>query len=160
MSNSLLPHGLQHTRLPCSSLSPGVCSDSCSLIRWCHPTVSSSVIPFSSCPQSFLTSESFPMSPLFASDGQSIRVSASASVLPVNFQGWFSLGFTGLISLLFKGLFSNTALQEHQFFGVQPSLWSNSHMHTWLLEKPLLRLYRPLLAKWFLCFLIYCLSLS
>ena len=108
------------------------------LSRWCHPTISSSVIPFSSCPQSFAASESFPMSWLFTSDGQSIGVSASALVLPINIQDWFPLGWTGRISLQSKGLsrvFSNTTVQKHQFFGAQPSLWSNSHIHAWLLEK-------------------------
>ena len=158
MSGSLWPHRLQHTRLPCPSPASGACANSCPSSQWCHPTVLSSVNPFSSCLQCFLASGSLPMSHFFTSGGQN-KV-ASTSDLPRNIQDWFPLGLTGLISLLFKGLFSNTALQEHQFFGVQPSLWSNSHMHTWLLEKPLLRLYRPLLAKWFLCFLIYCLSLS
>ena len=103
------------------------------------PTISSSVVPFSSCLQSFPTSGSFLMSWLFASGGQSIGVSTSASVLPMNIQDWFPLGLTGLISLQSKGLsgvFSNTTVQKHQFFGAQPSLWSNSHIHTWLLENP------------------------
>ena len=103
------------------------------------PTISSSVVPFSSCLQSFPTSGSFLMSWLFASGGQSIGVSTSASVLPMNIQDWFPLGLTGLISLQSKGLsgvFSNTTVQKHQFFGGQPSLWSNSHIHTWLLENP------------------------
>ena len=104
MSSSLWPHGLQHDRLPCPSLSPGVCSDSCLLSQWCHPTVPSSVTHFSSCPQSSLASGSFPVSRLFASDGQSIGTSALASFLPVNIQGWFPLGLTGLISLLSKAL--------------------------------------------------------
>ena len=102
MSDSLWPHGLQHTRLPCPSLSPGVCSNLCPVSQWCHPTISSSVIPFS-CSQSFSASKSFPMSQLFASGGQSIGVSASELVLPTNIQGWFPLGLTGLISLLSKG---------------------------------------------------------
>ena len=139
VSDSLWPHESQHARPPCPSPTPGVYTNSCPLSRLCHPTILTSVIPFSSCPQSFLTSESFPMSPLFASDGQSIRVSASASVLPVNFQGWFSLGFTGLISLLSRGLsrvFSSTPIGKYQFFSMQPSLWSNSHICTWLLENP------------------------
>ena len=138
VSNSLQLHGLKNTRLLCPSLSPGVCSDSCPL-NWCHPTISSSVIPFSSCPQSFPASGSFPMSRLFASGGQSIGASVSASVLPMSIQDWFPLGWTGLISLLSKGLskvFSNTTVQKHKFFGTQPSLWSNSYIHTWLLEKP------------------------
>ena len=116
-----------------------VCSDPCPLSGWCHPTISSSVVPFSSCLQSFQASGSFKISQLFTSGGQNIRASASASVLPMNIQGWFLLGLTGLISLLFKGLsrvFSSTTIQKHQFFSAQPSLWFNSHIHTWLLEKP------------------------
>ena len=115
-------HGLQHTRLPCPSPSPGVCSNSCPLSKWCHPTVSSSVVPFS-CPQSFPVSESFPMSQLFSSGDQNIGASASGSVLPMNIQGWFPLGLTGLISLQSKGLsrvFSSTLIRKHQFFGAQP----------------------------------------
>ena len=161
MSNSLRPHGLQHPRLPCPSLSPRVCSNSCPFSRLCHPTISSSVTPFSSWPQSFPASGSFPMSPFFIAGGQSIA--ASASVLPMNIQGWFPLGLTGLISLLSMGLsrvFSSTTVQKHQFFSAQLSLWFNSHIHTWLLEKPWLWLYRPLSAKWCLCFLIRCLGLS
>ena len=114
MSNSLWPHGLQHARLPCPLPSPRVSSNSCPMSWWRHPTISSSVAPFSSCPQSFLASGSFPMSQLFASDGQSTEASASASVLPMNIQGWFPLGLTGLISLLSKGLlrvFSGTTIQ-------------------------------------------------
>ena len=133
------PHGLQHARLPCTSLSPGVYSDSCPLSRWCHPTTSSSVVPFSSCLPSFPAPESFPMSQLFASHGQIIEASASALVLPMNSQDRFPLGLTVLIFLQSKGLsrvFSSTTIQKHQFFGTQPSLWSNSHVHTWLLEKP------------------------
>ena len=147
MFDSLQPHGLQHVGLPCPLLSSGVCSNLCPLSWWCHPTVSFSVILFSSCPQSFPASGSFPLSRLFSSGDQSIG--ASASVLPVNIQGWFPLGWTGLISLLSKGLstiFSST-IQKHQFFGVQPSLWSNSYIHTWLLEKPQLWLYGPLLQN-------------
>ena len=124
MSNSLQPHGLQHTSLPCPSLSPGVCSDSCPLSQWCHPSISSSVVPFSSCPQSFPASGSFPVSQLFPSGGQSIGASASASVLPMNIQGWFPLGFSGLI-LQSKGLsrvFSSNTIQKHQFFEAQTSL--------------------------------------
>ena len=118
-------HGLQHTRLPCPSPTPGACSDSSPLSRWCHWTISSSVIPFTSRLQSFPASGSFPMSQFFASGGQSIGVSASASVLPMNIQDWFPLGWTGLISLQSKGLsrlFSNTTVWKHQFFGVQLSL--------------------------------------
>ena len=124
-------------RLPCLLLSPGVCSDSCPLSRWIQPTTSSSVVPFSSCLQSFPPSGSFPVSQFFTSGGQSIG--PSTSVLPMNIQGWFPVGLTGLISLLSKGLsrmFSSTTVQKHQFFSAQPSLWSNSHICTWLLEKP------------------------
>ena len=122
---TLHPHGLQHARLPCPLLSLRVCSNACSLSRWCHPTVSSSVIPFSSCLQSFLASGSFPRSQFFASGGQNIGVSTSASVLPMNIQDWFPLGWTGWISLQSKGLsrvFSNTAVQKQQFFCAQLSL--------------------------------------
>ena len=124
VSNSLRPHELQDARLPCPSPSPGAYSNSCPSSRWCHPTISSSVIPFSSCLQSFPASGSFQMSHLFASGGQSIGVSASASVLPMNIQDWFALGWTGWISLQSKGLsrvFSNTTVQNHQFFGAQLS---------------------------------------
>ena len=150
MSNSLKPHGLQYTRLPCPSPSPGGCSNSCPLSRWCHPTISSSVISFSSCPQSFPGSGSFLMSQLLASGGQSIRASASASVLPMNIQSWFPLVLPGLISMQTKELsrvFTNTIVWKHQFFSLQPSLWANSHIPTWLLEKPSLWLYRPLLEN-------------
>ena len=119
--------------------SPEFCSDSCPLSWWCHPTMLSSVVPFSSCLQSFPESGSYPMSQFFTSGGKSIGVSRSASVLLMNIQDWFLLKLIGLISLQSKGLtriFSNTTVQKHQFFGVQPSLWSNSHIHTWLLEKP------------------------
>ena len=129
MSNSLWPHGLQHTRPPCFSLSPGACSNSCPSSQWCHPTLSSSIILFS-CLQSLPASGSFPRSWLFASCDQSDK--ASASVLPMNIQGWFPLGFTGLISLMSKGLsrvFSNTTAEKHQFFSTQLSLWSNSHVN-------------------------------
>jgi len=139
MSSSLPPHGLQHSRLPCPSTTPGTCSNSCPLSQWCHPTISFSVFPFSSHLQSFSASGSFQMSQFFVSGGQSTGVLASVSVLPMNIQDWFPLGLTGWISLQFKGLsriFSNTTVQKHQFFGAQPSLWSNSHIHTWLLEKP------------------------
>ena len=136
---TLRPRGLQHAQLSCPSLSPGACSNSCLLSRWCHPTISSSVIPFSSCLQSSPALRSFPMSQLLASDGQSIGASASASVLPVNIQGWFSLVLTGLISLLSKGLsrvFSSTTIWKYQFFGVQPSLRFNFHIWAWILETP------------------------
>ena len=121
----LLPHGLRHTSSPCPSSAPGACSNSCPLSWWCHPTISSSVVPFSFCLQSFLVSGSFPMSHFFASGGQSIEVSASALVLPVNIQDWFPLGFTDLITLQSKRLsrvFSSTAVQKHQFFSTQLSL--------------------------------------
>ena len=124
VSNSLRPHGLQHTRLPHPSPPPGAYSNSYALCRWCHPTISSSVIS-SSCLQAFPASGSFPMSQLFTSGSQSIGVSASASVLPVNIQDWFPLGWTGWISLQSKGLsrvFSNTTAQKHQFFSAQLSL--------------------------------------
>ena len=134
MSDSLRPHELQHTRLPCPLPSPGVCSNSCPSSQWCHRTISSSVAPFSSCPQSFPASGSFPVSQLFSSGGQSIGASASASVHLMNIQGWFLLGLIGLISLLSKGLsrvFSCTTVRKHKFFSAQPSLWSNSHICTW-----------------------------
>ena len=140
VSNCLWPYGLEHTRLPCPSSTPGACSNSrwCPSSQWCHPTISSSVIPFTSCLQSLPASGSFPMSQLFTLSGQSIGASASASVLPVNIQDRFPLGLTGLISLLTKGLskvFSNITVQKHQFFGTQLSFWSTSHICTWLLEK-------------------------
>ena len=138
VSDSLWPHESQHARPPCPSPTPGVHSDSRPLSRWCHTAISSSAVPFSSCPQSLPASGSFPMSQLFAWGGQSIGVSASASVLPKNTQGW-SVEWTGWISLQSKGLlrvFSNTTVQKHQFFGAQLSSPSNSHIHTWLLEKP------------------------
>ena len=141
MSNSLWPHRLQHARLPCPSPTPGACSNTCPSSRWCHPTISSSVVPFSSCLQSLQASGYFPRSQFFASGGQSIETSASASIPPVNIHDWFPLGFSGMISLKSKWLsrvFSNTTVQKHQFFVVQLSLslWSNSHIHAWLLEKP------------------------
>ena len=132
-------HGLQYARPPCLSLIPGAYSKSYPLHQWCHSTISSSVVPFSSNLQSFPASGSFPVSQFFTSDGQSIGVSDLASVLPVNIQDWFPLGFTGMISLLSKGLsrvFSSATIQNHQFFGAQPFLWSTSHICTWLLEKP------------------------
>ena len=122
--------GLQHTRLPCSLPAPRACSNSCSLSQWCHPTISSSVIPFSSYLQSFPASESFPVSQFFISGGQSIGASASASVLPMNIQDWFPLELTGLISKRLSKVFSNTTVQKHQFFGAQLSLRSNSHIYT------------------------------
>ena len=125
MSNSLQPHGLQHVRFPYPSLSPRVCLNSCPLSWWCHPTISSSVVPFFSHLWSFPASGSFPMSQVFTSGGQSIGISSSASILPMNIQDWFPLGWTGWISLQSKGLsrvFSNTTVQKHQFFGAQLSL--------------------------------------
>ena len=148
-SDSLRPHGLQHARPPCPSPSPRACSNSCPLSQWRHPSISSSVVPFSSCRQSFPASGSFPLSWLFTSSGQSIRASTSASVFPMNIQGIFPLRLTGLISLQCKGLsrvFSNTTIWKPQFFGAQFSLWSNSRIWTWILEKTWLWLYRPLSA--------------
>ena len=137
MSNSLWPHESQHARPPCPSPTTGAYPNSCPSSRWCHPTISSSVVPFSSCPQSFPASGSFPMSQLFTSGGQSIGVSASTSVLSMNTEDWSPLGWTGWIFLQSKGLsrvFSNTTVQKHQFFGGQLSLQSNSHIHTWPLK--------------------------
>ena len=125
VSDSLWPHRLQHARLPCPSPTPRACSNSCPLSQWCHPFISSSAIPFSSCLPSFPSSGSFPMSQLFKWGGQRIGASASASVLPVNIQVWFPLGWTGWIYLLSRGLwrvFSNTTVGKHQLFGSQPSL--------------------------------------
>ena len=139
VSDSLQPHEPQHARPPCPSPTPRVHPNTCPLSWWCHPTISSSVIPFSSYPQSFPASRSFQVSQFFASGGQSIGVSASASVFPMNIQDWFPLGWTGWISLQSKGLsrvFSNTIVQKHQFFSAQHSIQSNSHIHTWPQEKP------------------------
>ena len=150
VSDSLWPHGLQHARPPCPSTIPEACSNSCPSSWWCHPTISSSLFPFSPCLQSFPVSGSFQMSQFFASGGQSIRVSASASVFPKNIQDLSPLGWAGWISLQFKGLswvFSNITVQKHQLFDTQLSLWSNSHIHMWLLEKPYPWLDGPLLAK-------------
>ena len=135
VSDSLRPCGLQHAKLPCPSPFPGVCS--CSLSQWCHSTISSSEVPFSSCLRSFPALGSFPRSQFFASGGQSIGISASASVLPMNIQDSLPSEWTGWISLQSKGLsrvFSNTTVQKHQSFSTQLSLCSNSHIHTWLLE--------------------------
>ena len=132
VSDSLWPHESQHARPPCPSPSPGVHSDSRPSSQWYHPAISSSVVPFSSCPQSLPASKSFPMSQLFAWGGQSTGVSASASVLPKNTQGWSPSEWTGWISLQSKGLsrvFSNTTVQKHQFLGAQPSSQSNSHIY-------------------------------
>ena len=159
MSDSLPPYGLQHLSLPCPSLFPGACSNSCPWSWWYHPTISSSVIPFSSCLQSFPASgikdqrsqhQSFPVSWLFTWGGQSIGASASASVLPMNIQGWSPLGLTGLISLLFKRLsrvFSNTTVHSHRLCGAQPLSLSSSHICTWQVEKLSLWLYGHLSAK-------------
>ena len=132
MSNSLWLHEMQYARLPCPSLCPGVHSNSWPLSLWCHLTISSSVTPFSSCPQSFLSSRSFSISWFFTSGGQTIRASVSVPVLPMDIQDWSPLGWTSWISMQSKGLsrvFSNTTVQKQQFFSVQPSLWSNSHIH-------------------------------
>ena len=158
VSDSLWPPGLRRTRLPCPSLSPGVCSDSCPLGQWCHPTISSSVLPFSFCPPPFPASESFPMSWRFASGCQSIGTSASASVLPMNIQSWFPLGLISFMSLQSKGLsrvFSSTTIWKHRFFSAQPSLWSNSHIPMWLVQKPQLWLDGPLSAEWCLWLLVW-----
>ena len=139
VSDCLQPHEPQHARPPCPSPAPGVYPNSCPLSQWCHPTILSSGVPFSSCLQSFPASGSFQMSQFFTSGGQSIGVSASTSVLPMNTQDWSPLGWTGWICLQSKGLSrisSNTTVQTHQFFGIGLSLWSNTHMHTWQLEKP------------------------
>ena len=139
MSDSLWPHESQHARPPCPSPAPGVHSDSRPSSQCYHPAISSSVVPFSSCPKSLPASESFPMSQHFAWGGQSTAVSAVASFPPKKSQGWSPLERTGWISLQSKGLsrvFFNTTVQKHQFFGAQPSSQSNSHIHTWPLEKP------------------------
>ena len=163
VSDSLWPQGLQQVRLLCPSPTPRVYSNSCPLSWWCHPTISSSVIPFSSHLQTFTTLGSFLMSLFITSGDQSIGASASASVLPVNIQDWFHLGWTGWISLMPRGLsrvFSNTTVQKHQFFSAQPSLWSNSNILTRPLKKPYLWLYGPLSPKWCLCFLMHCLGFA
>ena len=139
VSDSLRPHESQHARPPYPSRTPRVHSDSCPSSQWCHPAISSSVVPFSSCPQSLPASESFPMRQLFAWGGQSTGVSASTSFLSKKSQGWSPSEWTGRISLQTKGfsrVFSNTTVQKHQFFGAQPSSQSNSHIHTWPQEKP------------------------
>ena len=139
VSDSLWPHESQHTRSPCPSPTPRVHSDSHPLSQWCHPVISSSVVPFSSCPQSLPASESFPMSQLFAWGGQSTGISALASFLPKISQGWSPSEWTSWLSLQSKGLsrvFSNTTVQKHQLFGTQPSSQSKSHIHTWPMEKP------------------------
>ena len=142
VSDSLQPHGLQQARLPCPSPTPVACSNSHPLSWWCHPTILSSVVPFSSCFQSFPASGSFPMSQFFASGGQSIGASASASVLPMNIQDWFPLGWTGWISLQSKGLsrvFSNTRVQRHLFFSAQISL-CHSAFYMFVVSSPILKI--------------------
>ena len=137
MSDSLRSHGLQHPRFPCPSSNPGACSNSCPSSQWCHPTISSSSVPFS-CLQRFPASGSFPMSQFFTLGGQNIAASASLSVLPTNIQDQFPLQLTGLISWLSKRLsraFSKTTVQKNQFFSTELFLWSNFHIHTWPLEK-------------------------
>ena len=139
VSSSLQPHGLQHTRPPCPSPAPGVYSNSCPLSRWYHPTISSSAVPFSSRLQSFQLQGLFQWVSSSHQVAKVLRVSDSASVLPMNVQDWFPLGWIGWVSLQSKGLsrvFSNTTVQKHQFFHAQPSSQSNSHIHTWPLEKP------------------------
>ena len=139
VSDSLQPHESQHARAPCPSQTPRVYTNPCPSSQWCHPAISSSVIPFSACPQSFPASGSYPMSQHFTWGGQHIGVSASTSVFPMNTQDWSPLGLTGWIFLQSKGLsrvFSNTTVQKHKFFGTQLSSQSNSNIHTWLLEKP------------------------
>ena len=150
MSDSLWPDGLQHTRPPCPSPTPGVHPNSYSLSWWCHPNISSSVVPFSCHLQSFPASGSFQISQFFPSRGQSYGVSASTLVLPMNTQDCSPLGWTGWISLQSKGLsrvFSNTTVQKHQFFGAQPSSQSNSHIHTWPQEKTIALTRRTFVGK-------------
>ena len=150
MSDSLRPHELQHARPPCPSPIPGVNSDSRPSSQWCHPTISSSVVPFSSCPQSLPASESFPVSQLFSWGGQSTGVSASASFPPKKSESWSLSEWTGWISLQPKGLsrvFSNTTVQKPQFFGAQLSLQSSSHIHTWPLEKTIALTRRTFVGK-------------
>ena len=148
MSDSLWPHGLQHARAPCLSPTPRVYPNSCPLRRWCHPTISSSIVPFSSCPQSLSASESFQMSQLFTWGGQSTGVSASKSVLTMNIQS-FRMDWLELLAVqgTLSWVFSNTTVQKHQFFGAQLSSQSNSHIHTWPLEKPEPWLDVPLSTK-------------
>ena len=159
MFDSLRPYRLQHARLPYPSLFPRVFSQSCPLSWWWHLTISFSVTPFSPCPQSFPASGSFPVCQLFTSSGQSIGASAQHQ----SFQWIFRVNFLAiLIFLLSKGLsgvFSSTTVQKHQFFSVQPSLWSNSHIHTWLLEKIIALTRWTFINKWCLCFLKCCLGL-
>ena len=149
MSNSLWPHGLQHTRLPCPSPSPGACLNSCPLSQWWHPTILSSVVPFFSRLQ-LSQHQVFTNESALYTRWPSIGASASASVLPVNIQDWFSLGLTVSISLQSKGLsrvFSNTTVQKHQLFGAQPSLWSNSHFHNMTTGKTIALTRRTFVGK-------------
>ena len=146
---ALWPQGLQHVRPPYPSASPRTCSNSCQSSQWCHPTISSSAVPFSSRLQAFPASGSFPVCQFFAQVAK-VGTSVSASVLSMNIQDWFPLGWTGWISFQSKGLsrvFSSTTVWKHWFFSAQPSLWSNSYIHTWLLGKSQLELYEPLSAK-------------
>ena len=162
MFNSLWPHGLQHTRLSCPSPTPGVYSNSCPLSQWCHPTISSSVIPFSSHLQSFPASGCFQMSQLFASDGQSIRVSASTLVLPKNIPDWFPLGSTGWISMQSKRLsqvFSNTTVQKHHFFDAVFFMVQLSHPYM-TTGKTIALTTSTFVSKVMSLFLICCLSWS
>ena len=163
MSDTLWPHGLQHARPPCPSPTPRVYSSSCSSSRWCHPAISSSVVPFASCPQSLPASGSFPMSQLFAWDGQSIGVSASASLLPMNTQDWSPLGCTGQISLQSEGLsrvFSNTTVPKASIFW-RSAFFIVQLSHTYMTTgKTIALTRRTFLTKWCLCFLICCLDLS
>ena len=150
MSDSLWPHGLQHIRPPYPSASPRFGLNSGPLSPWCHPIPSSSVAHFSSCPHSSPASGPFPMSQLFASGGQTVGASALVISHPTNIQGWFPLGLTGLISLLSKGLsrvFSSTTIWKHQFFGIQPTLRSNSHIHRWLTGKTIVSTIWAFVAK-------------
>ena len=150
MSNSLQPHDHSTLGLPVHHQLPESTQDHVCVSQWCIPTISSSIVPFFPCLQSFPASRSFPVSQFFILGGQNIGASVSASVLPMNIQGWSPLGWTGWISLQSKGLsrvFSNSTVQTHQFFSAQLSLWSNSHIHTWQLEKPQLWQYGPMLVK-------------
>jgi len=159
MSNYLRPHGLHHIKLPCPSPSPGVWSNSCPLDQWCHSTISSSVVPFSSYFQSFSESKSFLISQLFASGNQSLGASASASVLHMTIQSWFTLGLIFLQSKGLSRVFSSTTVQKHQFFGTLHSLWAVSHTYM-TTGKTVALTIQTLAAKWCLCFLICCLGWS
>ena len=161
VSDSLRPHGLQHARLLCPSPSPRACSNSCPLNQWCHPAISSSVLPFSSCPQSFPASGSFPMSQLFASDCQSIGVSTSASVFPMNIQDWFPLGLTGLISLLSKGLsraYSKTTVHPQCMAIWQQQAKSENHTPSWEFILQVCSNMQNTLCAWFFITALICKS--